>query len=445
MQRSHCRKCCLCSMQTSFAFRFNGHHGALTSQEVKAAKAHLETSMSIVPGFESLFSFSKARIGYSGVMTCCRLASANPHHASENLVLPDSPDADLDLEGRVLLTQHGPVSVINVYCPRSGCREDGGADRLEFKWRFHNALSQLATSELSKGRHVILLGDFNVAHTAKDSVYWSSDRETTFSAWMDSLVGPGGPFVDAFRRLHPNDETGFTCWDSRTGAREKNYGSRIDYVLIDRDLASRCLTSCVIRQDVMGSDHCPVEVELDGISLSVSATPPPLASSLWDRYRSQASILAFATKRGAELAEEKSSSRTVPAKKQKGQLSLSSFFAKTPKETIAEAPSAPPGLPDDLNDIALGEPDSGTSASESDRTSKEALARSWSDLFQSRKAKWPNCTGHNEPCVLKVVKKKGPNCGRAFYMCKRPEGRPEDSNARCKYFLWSAAMEHDRR
>uniref|UniRef100_UPI00358E873A DNA-(apurinic or apyrimidinic site) endonuclease 2 n=1 Tax=Myxine glutinosa TaxID=7769 RepID=UPI00358E873A len=95
--------------------------------------------------------------------------------------------------------------------------------------------------------------------------------------------GSGGHFVDAFRLLHPSREGAYTCWSVATGARATNYGTRIDYVFLDRHLAQRGLVACTIDSDVYGSDHCPVRATLR-YTLVPACHVPPLCASLMPEF-----------------------------------------------------------------------------------------------------------------------------------------------------------------
>ena len=116
----------------------------------------------------------------------------------------------------------------------------------------------------SEGRSVIICGDINTAHkeidiarprdNLKRSGFLPEER-----AWMDRLVASG--FVDTFREQHP-DEVKWSWWDQKTRARERNVGWRIDYFFVSGDLMPR-VSSSFIEDEVMGSDHCPVGIEMD--------------------------------------------------------------------------------------------------------------------------------------------------------------------------------------
>jgi len=119
-------------------------------------------------------------------------------------------------------------------------------------------------AELVKSKkNFVLSGDYNIAHTPIDLArpkenemnpgYLPEER-----AWMDKFTGSG--FIDVFRHLHPGETDHYTWWSYKTNARERNVGWRIDYNCINSDFLP-AVKSAVIRSEVMGSDHCPVEID----------------------------------------------------------------------------------------------------------------------------------------------------------------------------------------
>jgi exodeoxyribonuclease-3 len=171
----------------------------------------------------------------------------------------DKPE--FDDEGRVLIAEYKKFILIAAYFPNS---QDEGR-RLDYKLAFCDAMLELCNSLVKKGRHFLLCGDYNVAHTPidlarpkaneKNAGYLPEER-----AWMDKFIKAG--HVDTFRHFHP-DETGHYTWWSYMGqARSKNIGWRIDYHCVDKDFMSR-VKSSIIRPEIEGSDHCPVEIVID--------------------------------------------------------------------------------------------------------------------------------------------------------------------------------------
>ena len=169
---------------------------------------------------------------------------------------------EFDDEGRVLIAEYAGFTLISAYFPNS---QDAGA-RLDYKLAFCDAVLRLCNSLVKKGRHFLLCGDYNIAHTPIDLArpkenegnagYLPEER-----AWMDKFTKAG--HVDTFRHFHPGEAGHYSWWSYRMGARERNVGWRIDYHSVDHAFLSQVKTS-IIRPDVQGSDHCPVEIELCG-------------------------------------------------------------------------------------------------------------------------------------------------------------------------------------
>ena len=167
---------------------------------------------------------------------------------------------EFDDEGRVIQADFQDFTLISAYFPNS---QDAGK-RLDYKLRFCAAILKLCNGYRKKGRHFLLSGDYNIAHTYIDL---ARPRENEGNAgflpeeraWMDTFTSTG--FVDTFRHLHPGETGNYTWWTYRANARERNVGWRIDYHCIDPEFIP-ALKSSVIRPEVFGSDHCPVEINL---------------------------------------------------------------------------------------------------------------------------------------------------------------------------------------
>ncbi|MDR0386954.1 MAG: exodeoxyribonuclease III [Treponema sp.] len=167
-----------------------------------------------------------------------------------------------DDEGRTLVADYGDFVLICAYFPNS---QDAGV-RLGYKLDFCAAMMELCNSLTAGGRRLVLCGDYNIAHTPIDLArpkenegnagYLPEER-----AWMDAFTGAG--FIDTFRHFRPGEGGHYSWWSYRGGARERNVGWRIDYHCVDPGFISRVRGS-IIRPDVRGSDHCPVQLELGG-------------------------------------------------------------------------------------------------------------------------------------------------------------------------------------
>jgi len=158
----------------------------------------------------------------------------------------------------VLTLEFPSFYLINIYFPNSG----EGLKRLDYKLRFNQQLIDFA-SRLNRDRMVVLCGDFNVAHkpidlknpaaNVKNAGFTPEER-----AWMDSFIEAG--FVDTFRMFNQETEQ-YTWWSYRFNARAKNVGWRIDYFCVDQASRDRVRNAAIL-PEIMGSDHCPVQIDL---------------------------------------------------------------------------------------------------------------------------------------------------------------------------------------
>ena len=195
---------------------------------------------------------SAKRPGYSGVAI---------YSLAEPLSVKPFEIPEFDDEGRVLRAEFRDFTLITAYFPNS---QDGGK-RLDYKLAFCSSMLKLCKKIEKAGGHFVLCGDYNIAHTPIDLArpkenegsagYLPEER-----AFMDSFTQAG--FVDTFRHLHPGEPKHYTWWSYRMGARERNVGWRIDYHCVNPAFLAR-VKSSKIRPDIHGSDHCPVEIELD--------------------------------------------------------------------------------------------------------------------------------------------------------------------------------------
>jgi len=192
------------------------------------------------------------RPGYSGVLTMA-------HDVPKEVIL-GMGEPEFDREGRVLISDHGDFLLLNMYFPNGG----SGEERHLYKMKFLDRILKFF-KKLEKKKPLILTGDFNIAHRAidiHDPV--RLDGESGFKpeerAWMDSLAASG--FVDLYRVKYPETKDSYTWWSYRQGARRRNKGWRIDYFWASESLAKR-LRSIRHATDVMGSDHCPLILEIE--------------------------------------------------------------------------------------------------------------------------------------------------------------------------------------
>ena len=223
-------------------------------QEVRAFPAQLDEKTRAPRGWHTHFVAGE-RAGYSGVGLYCRVA---PDRVESTLA-----DGRFDAEGRLLIAYFGRMAVVVAYFPKGSGKERDNS-RVPYKLDFYAALFD-RVQQLKKRGPVFVIGDYNTAHEAIDLARPKTNEKTSgflpeeraeFSRWI------AAGWVDTFRAKHPGEEGHYTWWRQWGGAREKNVGWRIDYVLASPSAASR-VRDAFIWPDVRGSDHCPVGVDID--------------------------------------------------------------------------------------------------------------------------------------------------------------------------------------
>jgi exodeoxyribonuclease III len=223
-------------------------------QEVRAQEKQLGQAVRSLRGWKSSFACSQ-RPGYSGVGILSKLR-------------PDSLTATLgepsfDAEGRFQLARFGGLTVVNAYFP-NGNGKNRDNSRIPYKLSFYRRLFDLLEGEKGKGTPILVMGDFNTAHreidiarpkeNVKTSGFTPEERDE-----LDRWIRAG--WIDTFRRFEPGPGH-YSWWSQRFGVRAKNIGWRIDYVLASPG-AERHLKGAFIQCKVIGSDHCPVGVDVD--------------------------------------------------------------------------------------------------------------------------------------------------------------------------------------
>jgi exodeoxyribonuclease III len=223
----------------------------LCLQETKAQDDQVMTALGDDHGYQAL-PHSAVRPGYSGTAILSRQK-------------PLSVDFGLDIEqhdqeGRVITAEFDDFYLLTVYTPNSGSELKRLAYREQWDRDFQKHVEQL---EIKKP--VIICGDLNVCHqpidiARPDANYNKSAGYTQIEIdGISNLLKAG--YIDSFRHLYP-DTVKYSWWSMRGGARARNVGWRLDYFLVSEKLASR-IKSAEILNDVFGSDHCPVVLEID--------------------------------------------------------------------------------------------------------------------------------------------------------------------------------------
>lgn len=546
-------------------------------QETKVTRDLLDERTAIVDGYNSYFSFSRGRTGYSGVATFCK-DSATPFAAEEGLTgrLVNHGEAvgcygdqgdfsieelqSLDNEGRAVITQHKfkhsldaegseTLTVINVYCPRADPEKP---ERKLFKLQFYKLLQSRAEAIVGPRSHVIILGDINTSHQPID--HCDPDDVENFEdnpgrKWLDSfLFEPaengndeeegsepslncvsGGKFIDTFRYFHPTRSNAFTCWSTRTGARQTNYGTRIDYIFANRLLVETNLLNADIMPEVEGSDHCPIWAKL-----SCTFVPSPRCPALCTCYMpefmgKQQKLLRFLVKVSGQHTDGRDIEKPLPGSQEVGEIcenlnplaagvssgskrpsdglpesstfkgkkskqakkatkpqgNLLTFFKPKLTPVVSSSQSLSSGentetgfkseevmpeihegtenvnsciathsmLTEGHTEVKVKGETNNFSISKTKEDEERCQDQLQSSTMLNQETKkgscpdfWksvlhgppqpPRCNAHDELCVLRTVKKPGPNLGRQFFVCARPQGHSSNPQARCNFFAW---------
>ena len=223
----------------------------LCLQEIKARPNQLKEEYRNFPGYDVIWNPAD-QLGYSGVATFLRTPS---------LELQLGMGAPLfDREGRLISTLHPGFRLFNVYFP-SGQR---GRERVAYKIDFYAHLLTVCDKLHAMGENLIITGDFNTAHMPIDLKNPKQNVNTSGfmpeeRAWVQKFLDHG--FVDVYRRLYPN-RVQYTWWTYRLAARERGVGWRLDYFLVSERLLPR-IRDVIIHEEIIGSDHCPVELILE--------------------------------------------------------------------------------------------------------------------------------------------------------------------------------------
>jgi len=238
-----------CSSKGLLEFLESEKPDVFCAQEVKAFS---EQSRDLGGKFPEVREFwhSAQRPGYSGV-------------ASFFWCSPDSEKKgmgvkDFDSEGRVLVSYFKKFTLINAYFPNGAASDE----RHLFKMKFLDDILRFLKKE-SKKKPVVLTGDLNIAHRPIDihdpvRLDGTSGFKPEERVWIDSLLGAG--FVDAYRHFHSDQADQYTWWSYRSLARQRNKGWRIDYFIVSESFIGE-IKKVSLRQEVGGSDHCPLILE----------------------------------------------------------------------------------------------------------------------------------------------------------------------------------------
>lgn len=224
---------------------------AVLLQETKVEPEQLAPAERDPAGFSGVWNWSKGRKGYSG--TACLLKQSPQAHSF------GLEDPRYRGEGRVIHLEYPDFHLFNIYFP-NGQKDE---ERLAYKMGFYDAFLTQADALRAAGKPVVVGGDFNTAHTERDIKNAKANEKTSGflpmeRAWIDKFIAHG--YVDTFRLFEPGPDH-YSWWSFRANARAKNVGWRIDYFFVSEELRPR-VKAAWIAPEVMGSDHCPIGVEI---------------------------------------------------------------------------------------------------------------------------------------------------------------------------------------
>ena len=216
-------------------------------QETKIQEGQINLDL---PGYESYWCYAEKK-GYSGTAIFTR---RTPLSVSYNLGIPEH-----DSEGRVITLEYEDFYLVCVYTPNS----QDGLRRLDYRMSWEDDFRDYLC-ELDKSKPVIVCGDMNVAHEEIDlknpatnhfNPGFSDEEREKFTELLDA------GFIDTFRSLYPDRTDAYSWWSYRAAARQRNVGWRIDYFVVSERLRGN-IKDAYILPEVMGSDHCPVGLDM---------------------------------------------------------------------------------------------------------------------------------------------------------------------------------------
>lgn len=219
-------------------------------QETKANPDQVHDACQDLPGFHR-YASSAERPGYSGVALFCKVKPEK--------VVTSLGDAQFDREGRFIAAYFPKFLLVNAYFP-NGAGKDGDNSRVPYKLEFYEALFDFLDGHPGPK---MVMGDFNVAHQEIDLARPKENRKTSGFLPIEceqftNVLARG--YIDTFRHFNKEPKQ-YTWWNMRQNARARNVGWRIDGVLADTKAMSM-INNAFIWPEVLGSDHCPVGVEL---------------------------------------------------------------------------------------------------------------------------------------------------------------------------------------
>jgi exodeoxyribonuclease-3 len=223
----------------------------LCLQEIKAQKEQLPSHLRNAPNYH-LYVNSAEKKGYSGVATYTK---QKPLDIKMGFGIDK-----FDKEGRIIITEYSKFMLFNIYFPNGKKNQE----RLDYKLDFYDTFLAYADNLKAKRKNIVVCGDFNTAHKEIDLARPKENEKVSGflpieRAWIDTYIDHG--YIDTFREFNKQPEQ-YSWWDMKTRARERNVGWRIDYFFVNKEFM-KYVKNAFILQDVLGSDHCPIGIEIE--------------------------------------------------------------------------------------------------------------------------------------------------------------------------------------
>lgn len=244
------------------AFMAQHQPDVICLQETKAKPDQVEIDL---PGYHEYWN-SAVKAGYSGTAIFSKekplsIINGFTDEIAEKYGLAGDAYGDPNKEGRVLSAEFKDFWVVTVYTPNS----KGDLSRIDLRHKQWDPAFLAHVQELEKTKPVVFCGDLNVAHSELDLANPKANvKKHGFTieerSGFDAFEAAG--YVDTFRAANPDLANAYTWWTHWANARARNVGWRIDYWLASRGIADK-ITNPQIHPDVMGSDHCPVSIEIE--------------------------------------------------------------------------------------------------------------------------------------------------------------------------------------
>ena len=223
----------------------------LCLQEIKALPKQVPPHLRNIPGY-NIFLNPAEQKGYSGVATYTK---EKPIGIKNGFGIEK-----FDNEGRTIITEFSSFTLFNIYFPNGKKNQE----RLDYKMDFYDTFLGYADNLKANGKNVVVCGDFNTAHKEIDLARPKENEKISGflpieRAWIDTFIDHG--YIDTFRHFNKEPEQ-YSWWDYITKARDRNIGWRIDYFFVNKEFIQH-VKKAFIMQDVIGSDHCPIGIEID--------------------------------------------------------------------------------------------------------------------------------------------------------------------------------------